>query len=155
MGLCPRSPKLTKLNLGPRSLAGLMFHSQFLLVRFGLPIVDEGIFLKQHVIMPARAYFPFLRPARLIIFRLYGLKWRKIHSLSSRYIIAFNKMNSGIDSRSQLQRSCRELFSIRRWCLQLAGGISSFWLFRGSISPTKLTSAWAVLLFAPPTWVTE
>ena len=34
---CPRSPKLTELNLGPRSLSGLMFHSQFLLVRFGMP----------------------------------------------------------------------------------------------------------------------
>ena len=34
--------------------------------------MDEGIFLKQHVIMPARVYFPFLRLARLI-FRLYVL----------------------------------------------------------------------------------
>ena len=37
MGSCPRSLKLTELNLGPRSLAGLMFHPQFLLVRFGMP----------------------------------------------------------------------------------------------------------------------
>ena len=37
MGSCPRSPKLTQLNLGPRSLAGLIIHSQFLLVWFGMP----------------------------------------------------------------------------------------------------------------------
>ena len=30
---------LAAQNLGPRSLAGLMIHSQFLLVRFGMPIV--------------------------------------------------------------------------------------------------------------------
>ena len=37
MGSCPRSPKLTQLNLGPRSLAGLIIHSQFLLLWFGMP----------------------------------------------------------------------------------------------------------------------
>ena len=42
MGSCPRSPKLTKLNSGPRSVAGLIIHSQFLHVWFGMlrmPIV--------------------------------------------------------------------------------------------------------------------
>ena len=37
MGSCPRSPKLTQLNLGSRSLAGLITHSQFLLLWFGMP----------------------------------------------------------------------------------------------------------------------
>ena len=37
MGSCPRSPKLTQLNLVPRSLAGLIIHSQFLLLWFGMP----------------------------------------------------------------------------------------------------------------------
>ena len=37
MGSCPRSPKLTKLNSGPRSVAGLIIHSQFLHVWFGMP----------------------------------------------------------------------------------------------------------------------
>ena len=45
--------------------------------------MDEGIFLKQDVILPARAYFPFLRLTRLI-FGLHGLKWRKIHALNDR-----------------------------------------------------------------------
>ena len=39
---CPRRPKLTQLNLGPRSLAGLIIHSKFLLLWFcmpGMPIV--------------------------------------------------------------------------------------------------------------------
>ena len=42
MGSCPRRPKLTQLNLGPRSLTGLIIHSQFLLLWFdmpGMPIV--------------------------------------------------------------------------------------------------------------------
>ena len=37
MGSCPRSPNLTELNLGPRSLAELIIHSQFLLLWFGMP----------------------------------------------------------------------------------------------------------------------
>ena len=37
MGSCPPIPKLTKLNLGPRSLAGLIIHSQFLLAWLGMP----------------------------------------------------------------------------------------------------------------------
>ena len=37
MGSCPRSPKLTQPTLGPRSLAGLIIHSQFLLLWFGMP----------------------------------------------------------------------------------------------------------------------
>ena len=45
--------------------------------------MDEGIFLKQDVIMPARAYFPFLRLTRLI-FGFHGLKWRKIHALNDK-----------------------------------------------------------------------
>lgn len=70
-------------------------------------------------------------------------------------ICSICKMDSFIDSSSQLQRSCRGLLSINRWCLQLAGGILLFWRIRGWYPQTKLTSAWAVLLFAPPTWVTE
>ena len=44
MGSCPCSPKLTQLNLGPRSLAGLIIPFQFLLVWFGMsgmPIVKS------------------------------------------------------------------------------------------------------------------
>ena len=37
MGSCPPIPNLTSLNLGPRSLAGLIIHFQFLLAWFGMP----------------------------------------------------------------------------------------------------------------------
>ena len=51
IGSCPRSPKVTKLTLGPRSLAGLMIHSQFLLVRFGMPIVNTSLAYKDQLIL--------------------------------------------------------------------------------------------------------
>ena len=37
MGSCSRSPKLTQPTLGPRSLARLIIHSQFLFLWFGMP----------------------------------------------------------------------------------------------------------------------
>ena len=65
MGSCPRNPNLTKLNLGPRSLAGLMIHSQFLLVWFGMP--DMPIVKQVGFGMPGMPGMKLACPAWLIL----------------------------------------------------------------------------------------
>ena len=67
--------------------------------------MDERIFRKQHVIMPARTYCPFLQPARLI-FRFHGLKWRKSHALN----VKSSKTSSKFHFPSRLKSVIREPF---------------------------------------------
>ena len=63
MGSCLRSPKLTQLNLGPRSLAGLISHSQFLLLWFGMPgmpisqLVWHARHARHEIVMPSETEF--------------------------------------------------------------------------------------------------
>ena len=60
MGSCPRSPKLTQLNLGPRSLAGLIIHSQFFACRacrWWSQLVWHARHARQEIGMPSETDF--------------------------------------------------------------------------------------------------
>ena len=60
MGSCPRSPKLTQLNLGPRSLAGLIIHSQFFACpacRWWSQLVRHARHVRQEIGMPSETDF--------------------------------------------------------------------------------------------------
>ena len=67
--------------------------------------MDEGIFLKQHVIMPARTLCTFLRLARLI-FRLHGLNCRKIHAQMLKAIRSQEKLKTMLMQNFRGQIRC-------------------------------------------------
>ena len=94
--------------------------------------MDEGIFLKQPVIMPARTHCPFLRLARLI-FRLHGLQWRKIHAPNVK------------SPKKVLEILVSKPFCLRKFNFNL----KLFWFVR-ILSPSKIVNMLQAIFFLWP-----